>query len=164
MLAISHATNSWSNYVKKVILYRLKDERLLGSFSTSKELNSIVFSPDGKFIAASYDTGSSGGSDITVWSPSPKPSWSHLAVWRLVPFAGKYYPLQVAKIKSKKESYYPLAFTPDSKFLLTDRVIQIRFWQIPPFNYTWFWLLGGGALTAFAYSQRAYLMHWLNRL
>jgi WD40 repeat protein len=158
LLAIS------SKRTSKIILYRLEDDQFLDSLSTSNEIRTVVFSPDGKSLAALYDTGGSGASDITVWSSPPTPSWSHLAVWRLVPFAGKYYPLQVAQIKSKKEGYYPLAFTPDSKFLLTRGAEQIRFWRVPPLNYTWLWLLGGVALTALAYSQRAYLRHWLNRL
>jgi WD40 repeat protein len=139
LLAISFGTID----LKEVILYRLKDDQFLDSFSTSKELNSIVFSPDGKFIVVSYYTGGSGSSDITVWSSSPKRGWSYLTVWRLVPFEGKYFLVQAAKIKSKKDSYYPLAFTPDSKFLLTR-----------------LWLLGSGVVAVLIYNQRALLLNW----
>jgi hypothetical protein len=94
-------------------------------------------------------------------SSSPKPSWSHLIAWRLIPFADKYYPLQAAKIKSKKDIYPSLAFTSNGKFLVSGGVKKIRFWLIPTRNYTWLWLLGVGTLAALIYNQRAFFWNWL---
>jgi WD40 repeat protein len=151
LLAIWGSTSYKTKYVEGILLYRLEDNQLLGYVPTPQKPYNIIFSPNEKFLAASYSTGGGGdaGGLFVALSSSPKPSWSHLAVWQLVPFADKDYSLQVAKVKSKKDSYFPFAFTPDSKFVVTGSATQIRFWQVPPRNYTWLWLLASGALAAF---------------
>ncbi|MGL5793627.1 MAG: WD40 repeat domain-containing protein [Waterburya sp.] len=162
LLAITASTSQEErNHEKRIILYRLLDDKLVGELP-AKRFGCFAFSPDSRYLATAYSTGGGGSGDIFGYYSSWKPSYSHLVLWQLIPFKDKYYLLPIAKIKSKKDIYPSLAFTPDGSFLVSGGVKKIRFWQVPSNNYTWLWLLGGGALTAFTYSQRAYLLNWFN--
>ena len=54
-------------------------------------------------------------------------------------------------------------FSPDSKFLASvGEDAKVRWWRIPPRNYSWLWLLGAAGLAALVGWQRMDLIHWIS--
>ncbi|WP_171815453.1 WD40 repeat domain-containing protein [Stanieria cyanosphaera] len=142
----------------KIHLYRIEDGKLLRIIYTSLDkegINNIAFSPDGRYLAASY------GVYVTSFlfggAVYPKTSHGRIRFWQV----DNGQPMQT--LRGHKGGTYTLAFTPDGKLLASaGRDGTIRFWLMPPRNYNWLWLLGAGGLITLGYWQRAYLIRWLN--
>jgi len=115
---------------KKISLYRLKDDTLLSTLvveDLESSLAHFVFSTYGRYVAATYRTGGYRGS-VLVIPDSMSPERWHLAVWRLDDKPYKYvYPMT---IQSKAKVFTAVAFSPDSKILVTGGD-KIRLWRVP---------------------------------
>jgi len=120
-----------NDYGQNVIsLYRLKDENFEGDLVVEKEvsLDDFVFSADGRYIAAFYQTGGSSADVFMIVPQSFSPLVWHLNLWRLDDLSKKsVYPWS---IKSEKKVFTAIAFSPDGSMLVTGGD-KIRLWRLP---------------------------------
>jgi WD40 repeat protein len=115
---------------KRIILYRLLDDKLVGKLPT-KRFGSFAFSPDGRYLATAYSTGGGGSGDIFGYYSSSQPRYSNLVLWQLFRQGDRYYPQPIQHLKSKKDSYSPLVFSPDGTILANGGYKKISLWRMP---------------------------------
>jgi len=127
LLAIYHV-----NYKprKEISLYRLKDNTLFGTLEVGNlevGVEEFAFSPDGRYVAATYRTGGVRGG-VLIIPDSVSPHRWHLSLWRVDDKPSKtVYP---KTIQSKDKTFMALAFSPDSKTLVSGGD-KIRLWRLP---------------------------------
>ncbi|GAB4227584.1 MAG: hypothetical protein Kow0049_07870 [Stanieria sp.] len=148
-------------YGRNIYVYNVKDSILANIFYHStifpeneESLKKIAISPDGRYLAASYSR--STPSSFFVGAPrivSDARFYGRIRVWRIED--GK----QLSTFRGHKRRTTSIVFSPDSKFLVsTGWDGKVRFWKMPPRNYSWFWLFGATGLATLVYWQRASLM------
>jgi len=114
---------------KVISLYRLSDNAIVETLVVGKKVSveDFVFSPDGRYVAAIYKTGGTIGG-VLVIPDSVSPEVWHLAVCKLSDEPSKkVYPMT---IQSKEKAFTAVAFSPDSKILVTGGD-KIRLWRVP---------------------------------
>jgi WD40 repeat protein len=126
-------------------------------FEYQEHPNSIAISSDNRYVAVSFDVNYT-DNFFGIGPTYPLTSHGRIRIWDIE--NGRL----IATFRGHKKSTNTIAFSPDGKWLASaGKDSTISFWLIPTRNYTWLWLLGVGALAAFVYNQRAYLMNWFNR-
>ena len=71
--------------------------------------------------------------------------------------------VQLSTFRGHKRRTYGIIFSPDSKFLVsTGADGKVRFWRMPPRNYSWLWLLGAAGLAVLIYWQRTSSISWID--
>ena len=66
------------------------------------------------------------------------------------------------QFRGHKRRTTSIVFSPDSRFLAsTGWDGKVRFWKMPPRNYSWLWLFCAAELAAIVYWQRGQIMAWL---
>ena len=150
---------------RQVYLYTIEDGSLLNVFyhatilpKSKESLENFAISPDGRYLAVSYSR--SAVSDFFIGAPrwSDARYYGRIRVWRIED--GK----QLQTFRGHKRRTSGLVFTPDSQLLTsTGADGKVRFWKMPPRNYSWFLMFGGLSLTALVYSRRSELISLLNR-
>ena len=71
---------------------------------------------------------------------------------------------QLQTLRGHRKGSSSLVFSPDSKFLAsTGGDGKVRFWKMPPRNYSRFWIFGGICFAALVYWQRTSLINWISR-
>ena len=74
--------------------------------------------------------------------------YGRIRVWRIED--GK----QLATFRGHKRRTTSIVFSPDSRFLAsTGWDGKVRFWKMPPRNYSWLWLFCAAELAAIVYWQ-----------
>lgn len=115
---------------KMISLYRLRDDTLISTLIAKNidgGLDDFAFSPDGRYLAATYRTGGTRGS-VMIIPDSVSPERWHILLWRLDDKPSKkVYPMT---IQSKEKTFTAVAFSPDSKILVTGGD-KIRQWRLP---------------------------------
>ena len=129
-----------------------------GFYQEKEGLKNVVFSPDSRYLAATYEVRSSGSDFFVGWGQSyPLTSHGRIRLWRMED--GK----QLQTSRGHRKGSSALVFSPSGDFLAsTGRDNTIRFWKIPPRNYSWLWLLGVTGLATIIYWQRAYFIDLIN--
>ena len=123
-----------------------------------ESLEDFAISPDGRYLAAYYRR--SVPSSFFVGAPrgSDARFYGRIRVWRIED--GK----QLATFRGHKRRTTNIVFSPDSKFLAsTGWDGKVRFWKMPPRNYSRFWIFGGICFAALVYWQRTSLINWISR-
>ena len=146
-------------YGYNIYLHSVEDGSLSNIFyhPTKESLKNFAISPDGRYLAASYSR--SVPSSFFVGAPRASNArfYGRIRVWRIED--GK----QLATFRGHKHRTYGLAFSPDSQLLAsTGADGKVRFWRMPPRNYSWLWLFGAGGLAALIYWRRTELISWLD--
>ena len=110
-------------------LYRLSDDTLLGPLVLwfDGSLLDYGFSPDGRYLAATYRTGGGGPGIMPAPDFSPPDRW-HLVLWRIDNLSSKYFFPRT--IQSRQKRLTALAFSPDGKILVSGGD-AIRLWRMP---------------------------------
>ena len=147
---------------RQVYFHSEEDGSLLNVFyystilpKSKESLENFAISPDGRYLAVSYSR--SATSDFFVGAPrwSDARYYGRIRVWRIAD--GK----QLPTFRGHKRRTSKLAFSLDSKFLVSAGADgKVRFWKMPPRNYSWLWLFGAAQLAAIVYWQRARLINW----
>ncbi|MDJ0594392.1 MAG: hypothetical protein QNJ72_31195 [Pleurocapsa sp. MO_226.B13] len=163
---IGYSSKSLSGSIsdRQVYLHSLDDGSLLNVFyhstifpKSKESLENFAISPDGRYLAVFYSR--SATSDFFVGAPrwSDARYYGRIRVWRISD--GK----QLQTFRGHKRRTSKLVFSPDSKYLAsTGGDGKVRFWKMPPRNYSWLWLLIGGGLAALIYWRRNNLVDWIN--
>lgn len=138
LLAISYSTSYRRDFRQKVLLYRLEDDTVLGTLpGLDKQAFDLTFSPDGRYLAATYTTGGKppkfglfGPDPIAIiFSPFFPPARSHLTLWHLSNFfSDEYFAPQ--DISTQKMTFSTLTFSSDGKTLVSGGD-AIRLWRVP---------------------------------
>ena len=149
-----------NRYGRNIYVYNLEDSSLSNIFyhPTKELLENFAISPDGRYLTATYRR--SVPSDFFVGVPrgSDARFYGRIRVWRIED--GK----QLATFRGHKRQTYGITFSPDGKFLVsTGADGKIRFWKMPPRNYSRFWIFGGICFAAFVYWQKTSLINWISR-
>ena len=144
-------------FSRSIYLYSIEDGSLPNIFNhpTKESLEEFAISPDGRYLAAFYRR--SVPSSFFVGAPrwSDARFYGRIRVWRIED--GK----QLATFRGHKRRTTSIVFSPDSKFLAsTGWDGKVRFWKMPPRNYSWLWLFGAGGLAALVYWQRGQIIAW----
>ena len=150
---------------RHVYLHSVEDGSLLKVFyystifpKSKESLKNFAISPDDRYLAVSYSR--SATSDFFVGAPrwSDARYYGMIRVWRVED--GK----QLATFRGHKHRTSKLVFSPDGKFLTsTGADGKVRFWRMPPRNYSKFWIFCVVGLAGFVYWRRTYLIGWINR-
>jgi len=119
------------DYGQKIIsLYRLKDDTIVGTLIAQNidgGMSDFAFSPDGRYVAATYRTGGVRGG-VLIIPDSVSPHRWHLSLWRVDDKPSKtVYPMT---IQSKEKFFTAVAFSPDGKTLVSGGD-KIRLWKVP---------------------------------
>ena len=148
-------------YGYSIYFHNIEDGSLSTIFyhPTKESLENFAISPDGHYLAAFYRR--SVPSSFFVGAPklvSDARFYGRIRVWRIAD--GK----QLATFRGHKRRTTSIIFSPDSKFLVsTGWDGKIRFWKMPPRNYSRFWIFGGICFAALVYWQRTSLINWISR-
>ena len=147
-------------YGYNIYLHNVENGSLSNIFyhPTKESLEDFAISPDGRYLAVSYSR--SATSDFFVGAPrwSDARYYGRIRVWRIED--GK----QLATFRGHKRRTTSIVFSPDSKFLAsTGGDGKVRFWKMPPRNYSRFWIFGGICFAALVYWQRTSLINWISR-
>ena len=154
------------SYSKSIYIYSIEDGSLLNIFThpfdfpwqEEESLENFAISPDRRYLAASYHRSVS--SDFFVGAPkwSDARYYGRIRVWRIED--GK----QLPTFRGHKRRTSRLVFSPDSKFIAsTGADGKVRFWKMPPRNYSRFWIFSGICFAALVYWQRTSLINWISR-
>jgi len=123
------AFSRFENQQNIISLYRLKDDTIFGTLVVGNlevGVKEFDFSPDGRYVAATYRTGGVRGG-VLIIPDSVSPHRWHLSLWRVDDKPSKYvYP---KTIQSQDKNFTQVAFSPDSKTLVTAGD-KIRLWRV----------------------------------
>jgi len=124
------AISRFENEQNIISLYRLSDNAIVGTLVVGNielGVEEFAFSPDGRYVAATYRTGGVRGG-VLIIPDSVSPHRWHLNLWRVDDKPSKtVYP---KTIQSQDKNFTQLAFSPDSKTLVTAGD-KIRLWRLP---------------------------------
>ena len=148
-----------NRYGYNIYLHSVEDGSLSNIFYhlTKESLKNFALSPDGRYLAAFYRRSVS--SDFFIGAPrwSDARFYGRIRVWRIAD--GK----QLATFRGHKRQTNSIVFSPDSRFLAsTGWDGKVRFWRMPPRNYSWLWLLSAAGLAAILYWRRTELASWID--
>ena len=156
--------NPTEPFSRSIYLYSIEDGSLLNIFNYlpifSRKQESpvdIAISPDGRYLAVPYRR--SAPSSFFVGAPKPSKArfYGRIRIWCIED--GK----QLQTLRGHKYRTDNVVFVPDSQLLAsTGADGKVRFWKMPPRNYSWLWLFGAGGLAALVYWQRTELISWLD--
>ena len=157
--------NPTKPFSRSIYLYSIEDGSLLNIFNYlpifSRKQESpvdIAISPDGRYLAVPYRR--SAPSSLFVGAPRASKArfYGRIRVWRIED--GK----QLQTLRGHKYRTDNVVFVPDGKFLTsTGADGKVRFWKMPPRNYSRFWIFGGICFAALVYWQRTSLINWISR-
>jgi WD40 repeat protein len=148
-------------------VYRVEDGKLLHLFSSriqpfldKESLTNFALSPDGRYLAASYDVKMSDGFLFGGVASYRLTSHGRIRVWQLA--TG----LQIQTLRGHEWGTNALAFTPDGKMLISAGGDgTIRFWRFPPQYPVLVWLLMiTGVVFAVRYWRRWHFMRSLRQI
>ena len=126
--------------VNEGILKNILSTRVLPTIKTfnsinhKKELiNNFTFSPDGKYVAASYSANRVGGSFLQLRKSLS--SYGRIRIWELDRHEDLSLKPWTWTLKGHKVRTYALEFSPDGKMLASSGADStIKFWKMPPRN------------------------------
>ena len=141
--------------------YSLEENKLLRRFVIEDQNDKHYFSntavsSNSKYLAVSYIIDSYG--DGFLFPSVPKAFFSRIRIWNVE--NGRL----IKTFVGHRKGINAIAFSPDGKLLASaGKDSTIKFWQVPPRNYNWLWLLGAGGLAALIYWRKTELVSWINR-
>jgi WD40 repeat protein len=131
-----------------------------GHYEPRELLNDFAFSPDSSYLAASYGI----NSPPSFFSfPSLFGGEEKLATHGRIRFWSLKDGQPMQTLRGHRKGTNQLAFSSDSKLLATVSGSEMRFWQMPPRNYAWLWLLSI-AVVGIVYFGRMYLRYLIDLL
>ncbi|GAB4530461.1 MAG: hypothetical protein Tsb0014_13170 [Pleurocapsa sp.] len=144
-----------------VNIFSTKDNQMLqsiylGQFSSEELPKKIDLSPDNRYVAIAFTVAHT-DSFFGIPPSHPKTSHGHIRIWNTE--NGKL----IATLWGHRKGTNTIAFSPDGKWLASaGKDNTIKFWRIPPRNYSWLLLTLATGLMALGYWKRTYLINWLN--
>jgi WD40 repeat protein len=131
-----------------------------GHYEERELLNDFAFSPDSSYVAASYGINSPPGffSFPSLFGGEEKlATHGRIRFWSLK----DGQPMQT--LRGHRKGTNQLAFSSDGKLLATVSGSEMRFWRMPPRNYSWLWLWSA-AVVGIVYFGRMYLRYLIRSL